>query len=213
MSLVDIFPRSYFTRYDESADRTFYLRPRLTVHIDGGARAALSTFLLQRLPPAATLLDLMSSYRSHLPRQLPLARVVGLGLNAEEMARNQQLNDFVVHDLNDDPQLPFAPVSFDGAICTVSVQYLTRPVEVFADVARTLRPGAPFIVSFSNRCFPSKAVHIWLNSSNEQRLHLVQMYFACAGCFASIEGHDLSPRRLWGDRLFVVCGQRTPDGA
>ncbi len=202
------FPASYFQRYDESDDTLFYTHPRLTVHIDQAAIAALQRYLLHELPFHATLLDLMSSYRSHLPRALPVEHLVGLGLNAEEMRQNPQLDEFFLHDLNSEPRLPFDEASFDAVLCTVSVQYMTQPVRVFAEVGRVLRPGGPFIVSFSNRCFPSKAVHVWLSTSEDQHGELVQVYFDYTNCFCDIELHNISPCRLWGDRLYVVQGRR-----
>jgi SAM-dependent methyltransferase len=201
-------PRSYFRRYDESNDRIFYTHPRLTAHIDKGAIAALGKFFLQELPFCGDVLDLMSSYRSHIPAGLKPRTVVGLGLNAEEMRQNEQLTDFCVHDLNQDPMLPFENASFDGALCTVSVQYLIHPVEVFADVGRVLRPGAPFILSFSNRCFPSKAVQVWLMATDSERGDLIEMYLHRAGCFGDISVHNISPCRIWGDPLYAVRGVR-----
>ncbi len=133
-------PPEYFERYDESDDRLFYLYPRLTAHIDELARCAVTQLIREELPHGGCLLDLMSSYVSHLPTDIPLTRVVGLGLNEDEMRLNPQLHEYVVHDLNDNPQLPFADATFDGVVCTVSVQYMTRPVEVFAEVARILKP-------------------------------------------------------------------------
>jgi SAM-dependent methyltransferase len=202
------FPHDYFSRYDEQDDSVFYRHPRLTVHLDPGAIKALQKLFLQELPFGGVVLDLMSSYRSHLPPALPVERTVGLGLNGEEMHQNRQLDERLVHDLNQHPRLPFDDASFDAVICTVSVQYLIRPIEVFTEVGRVLRPGGPFIVSFSNRCFPSKAVRIWLCTNDQQHLDLVQMYFVAAGCFTAIEGTDISPCRVWGDRIFAVRGRR-----
>lgn len=208
MSLENSLPPSYFSRYDESDDQNFYLYPRLTAHIDDAACRAVGQLFLEELPPDGQILDLMSSYRSHFPAELPVARLVGLGLNEDEMRLNEQLDEHLVHDLNVSPRLSFPDASFDGAVCTVSVQYLTRPVEVFAEVGRVLRPGAPFIVSFSNRCFPSKAVQIWVSTSDAQHLALVKKYFALAGCFDDIRGVDRSPRRWLSDPLFAVVGRR-----
>lgn len=206
--MTNLFPRNYFTRYDENDDRIFYTYPRLTVHIDESAIIALGQLFSEELPPGGTVLDLMSSYRSHIPPTLAVGRLVGLGLNETEMRENHQLDDVIVQDLNRTPQLPFEDASFDAALCTVSVQYLTRPVEVFAEVGRVLRPGAPFIVSFSNRCFPSKAVQVWMATSDAQHSQLVQMYFTHAGCFEAISALDRSPRRWVGDPLFAVVGRR-----
>ena len=151
----------------------------------------------------------MSSWRSHLPPDPGARQVVGLGLNAEEMADNPQLTSHVVHDVNVDPRLPFADEAFDGAMCAVSVQYLIHPVLVFREVRRVLRPGAPFVVSFSNRCFPTKAVAVWLGSTDAQRLLLVRAYFEAAGSFADANEEDRSPAGD-GDPLFAVWARRAP---
>lgn len=206
-------PRRYFLRYDESDDSVFYEQPRLTTHIDAAATESLQQFLRQHLPTNGRVLDLMSSYRSHMPHDVVQESVVGLGMNAEEMRQNDQLNEFVLHDLNRDSRLPFETARFDAALCTVSIQYLIHPIDVFAEVGRVLRPGAPFIVSFSNRCFPSKAVQIWLTLNETQRVELVQMYFLGSHRFTDIQPHNLSPSscRLWGDPLFAVVARRLPD--
>lgn len=204
-------PPSYFERYDESDDRSFYTYPRLTAHIDDAASQAVGQLCREFLPPNGRILDLMSSYVSHLPPDLPVAGMVGLGMNEEELRNNTQLTDYLIHDLNSDPRLPFGDATFDGALCTVSVQYLTRPVEVFAEVGRVLKPGAPFIVTFSNRCFPSKAVHVWVSTNDAQHLALVKLYFELSGCFASICPLDRSPRRWLSDPLFAVVGRRKAD--
>ncbi|MCX7790801.1 MAG: class I SAM-dependent methyltransferase [Chloroflexaceae bacterium] len=200
-------PRSYFARYDESDDRLFYTYPRLTAHIDEAACAAVTQLFREELPPGGRILDLMSSYVSHLPPEVRYAHVVGLGLNAEELRLNQQLDEYLVHDLNQNPNLPFADASFDGAACTVSVQYLVHPVTVFAEVGRVLRPGAPFIVTFSNRCFPSKAVRIWISTGDRQHSQLVQRYFQLAERFTDIRFLDRSPRRWLSDPLYAVIGR------
>lgn len=201
-------PPDYFRRYDESDDRHFYLYPRLTAHIDEAACAAVGQIFREELPPDGQILDLMSSYYSHLPADLPVARLVGLGLNEEELRLNQQLDEYHVYDLNASPRLDFADASFDGALCTVSVQYLVHPVAIFAEVGRVLKPGAPFIVTFSNRCFPSKAVQIWVSTGDTQHMALVKKYFALAGCYRDIRGLDRSPRRWLSDPLFAVIGRR-----
>ncbi|NTV64269.1 MAG: class I SAM-dependent methyltransferase [Oscillochloris sp.] len=208
LPLEHSFPPSYFSRYDESDDRHFYLYPRLTAHIDDAARRALGQLFREELPVGGQVLDLMSSYHTHLPADLSVGRVVGLGLNEEELQLNERLDEYLVHDLNAEPMLPFGDAHFDGALCTVSVQYLTRPIEVFAEVGRVLRPGAPFIVSFSNRCFPSKAVHVWVCTSDAQHATLVKQYFTHAGCFTKIRSTDRSPCRWLSDPLFAVIGRR-----
>ncbi len=192
-----------FGRIDESDDPRFYAVERKVTHIEDGAIEALRTFYGSILPAGAPVLDLMSSWRSHLPDAGPgLGRVVGLGMNGPEMDDNPQLDEWVVHDLNARPVLPFDDDAFAAAVCTVSVQYLTSPVEVFTDVRRVLRPSAPFAVAFSNRCFPTKAVAIWRHGTDADHVDIVRAYFAGAG-FADVTDHRLpSP----DDPLFVVTG-------
>ena len=125
------FQDYFFDRVDEGDDALFYREPRRVVHIDDAAIAEIGRIFEELLPANGEILDLMSSWRSHLPEGFVKARMVGLGLNAAEMRDNPQLDEYVVHDLNRDPRLPFEDASFDGVILTVSVQYLTRPVEVF----------------------------------------------------------------------------------
>lgn len=207
LRLEQSLPSSYFKRYDESEDRHFYLYPRLTAHIDEAACLAVSQLLREYLPPGGRILDLMSSFVSHLPPEVRYAEVVGLGMNEEELRNNPQLTATLIHDLNAHPTLPFTDASFDGAACTVSVQYLTNPVAVFAEVGRVLKPGAPFVVTFSNRCFPSKAVQIWVATGDRQHMDLVQRYFELADCFEAITILDRSPRRWLSDPLFAVVGR------
>jgi SAM-dependent methyltransferase len=150
----------------------------------------------------------MSSWRSHLPASLHPAAVTGLGLNRAEMEDNPALTEVVVHDLNREPRLPFADDSFGGATLTVSIQYLTRPVEVFTDLGRVLRAGAPFVVSFSNRMFPTKAVWVWQRASEPQRVELVKRYFDDSGMFDEIEAIERHCESGYADPVFAVIGTR-----
>jgi SAM-dependent methyltransferase len=209
MPRADI-PDEYFRRQDEASDFQFYQSPRLVAHIDDAAIAALGDFLRSRLPDNADVLDLMSAYLTHLPPDVRARcrRVAGLGMNAAEMAANEQLTEFVVHSLNDSPTLPYPDASFDAVLCTVSVQYLLHPVEIFAEVHRVLRPSGCSIVSFSNRCFPTKATRLWLETSDEQHIALMRLYFEQSGGWERIEAFDLSPNRGRSDPLFAVTGQK-----
>ncbi len=196
----------FFRRLDDSDDELFYLSPRFVVHIDDDAIKTVGEIYLSRLPRGGAILDLMSSWRSHLPPELRPARVVGLGLNRPEMEDNPALDEIVTHNLNRRAQLPFDDASFDGAVLTVSVQYLVHPLEVFADVGRVLKSGAPFIVTFSNRMFPTKAVAIWANASEQQRVELVSYYFTHSAAFEKIETVDRSSGET--DPLWAVLGYR-----
>ena len=201
-----LFPPAAYEREDESADDRFYAVPRKVVHIDDGAIAALGRLYGEVLPRRGRLLDLMSSWRSHLPEPLDAAEVVGLGLNAAEMADNPQLSSHVVHDVNTAPRLPFDDARFDGAMCAVSIQYVLHPVRLLREVRRVLTPGAPFVVSFSNRCFATKAVAVWLGTSDADHVMLVRAYFEAAGGWDAAQAEDRSPGG--GDPLYAVWARR-----
>ena len=203
------YQEHFFDRVDESDDGLFYREPRLVVHIDDAAIAQIGRVFEELLPANGVLLDLMSSWRSHLPENFVKARMVGLGLNGVEMQENPQLDEYVVHDVNKDARLPFEDACFDGVILTVSVQYLTSPVEVFKEVCRVLKPGAPVVVTYSNRMFPTKAVRIWQVCNDEQRMTLVKMYLQKAGGYEGIRAADRSPEpRGFSDPVYLVTGKR-----
>ena len=145
---------AYFDRSDNAPDEEFYAEPRMVVHLDDYARAALAKEYSGRLTRGDKVLDLMSSISTHLPEEHGCDRVAGLGMNAKELEANPQLSDWVVHNLNTNPTMPFEDSIFDACLLAVSVQYLIKPIEVFRDVGRVLRPGGIMMVSFSNRCFP-----------------------------------------------------------
>jgi SAM-dependent methyltransferase len=203
---LDHFRAEAFDRVDPRPDSTFYDAPRYVVHIDDGAIAAVGTLVARLAAPGAAVLDLMSSYRSHLPPELRPSAVVGIGLNAAEMAANPQLTRWAVLDLNAEPGLPEPDASFDLALCTVSVQYLTQPLETFAAVRRVLRPGAPFLVTFSNRCFPTKAVRLWHAGTDADHLALVRRYFTLSGGWTAPEAAAHTPAA--GDPLYGVWARR-----
>jgi SAM-dependent methyltransferase len=161
------------------------------------------------LPPNGVVLDLLSSWRSHWPEGFPKQRLVGLGLNAEEMADNPDLDEYIVHNVNTIPQLPFEADTFDAVVLTVSIQYITQPIAVFQEVGRILRPGGPFVVIFSNRMFPTKAVAIWRMLDDQKHVDLVAAYFDYAGNFVGIEAHNWSPS-AYTDPVYVVLA-RKPD--
>ena len=198
-----------FRRFDEDDDSAFYSFPRRVVHIDDGAIAALTRLYAALVPAGGRVLDLMGSWRSHLPASFS-GTAIGLGLNALEMAENPQLAAAVVHDLNREPGLPFAAATFDAVVCAVSVQYLTRPLDVFREVRRVLRPGGPFVVSFSNRCFPDKAVALWRVTDDQQHVEVVAAYFADSAdpgrAWTPAETFEHTP--ALGDPLYAVWARR-----
>ncbi len=203
------FSPEFFEREDEGNDALFYTEPRMVVHIDEQAIAAVSRLFLDLITPGAVVLDLMSSWRSHWPQGHPKERMVGLGLNAAEMQANPDLDEYVIHNVNEEPVLPFEDESFDAVVITVSVQYLKRPVETFQQVNRILKTGGLLIVTFSNRMFPTKAVRIWRVSTDRGRMGLVAAYLEEAGNFLEVHGDLANPETSPpGDPIFYVTGRK-----
>lgn len=201
-------PPQAFRRYDESPDEEFYLLPRFVTHIDDRAIAAVTQLYREYFPEGGEILDLMSSWISHLPPEVRYRRVVGLGMNEAELRRNERLDSFVIQNLNTNPELPFGDAEFDGCGICVSIDYLTNPVAVLREVGRVLKPGAPVVLTFSNRCFPTKAINIWHQLDYRGRMRLVERYLEDAGNFRNVRGLDRSPRRLFSDPLYAVIGER-----
>jgi len=183
-------PPTAFLKEDGGDDLAFYATARLVTHIDEPAIAALTDFYRETLPSGGVILDLMSSWVSHLPADVAYGEVIGHGMNAEELAANPRLDRWFVQDLNRDAALPLERASLDAAMICVAIQYLQNPVAVLAELARTLKPGAPLAVSFSNRCFPTKAVRIWRALDAAGHARLVDLYLRKAG-FREVAVHPL----------------------
>lgn len=203
----DLFPPDFFRRMDESPDDDFYREPRFVTHIDDATIAALTQLYRELIPAGSRVLDLMSSWVSHLPTEVHYAHVTGLGMNHRELERNSRLTDFAVHDLNATPELPFADASFDAVVNAVSIQYLTRPVDVFASVRRVLKPGGIHIVATSHRLFPTKAVAVWQATEPQERMRLIGAYFQFARGWDEPHFLDRSPPNA--DPLWVVYATRS----
>ncbi len=215
MSAPAGFPSWFFDRDDDSADDRFYGPARLVTHIDDAAIAAVGELYAElgvdgSAPGPLRVLDLMSSWVSHL--QVAPAELVVLGMNAAELAANSMATERVLADLNVHPVLPFADATFDAVLCCVSIDYLTRPVEVLVEAARVLRPSAPVVLTFSNRCFPTKAIHGWLSTDEAGRCGIVVEYLRLAGGFGPAEVSLRTPnrRRYSGDPLYAVVARSRP---
>ena len=199
------FPAGFFDRSDDGDDSRFYTPDRFVTHIDRGAIDAVGA-LYDELALAGDVLDIMSSWVSHF-RQAPRNLVV-LGMNERELAANPQAASWATCDLNDEPTLPFVTASFDAVTCCVSVDYLVRPIEVFEEVARVLRPGGAFVVTFSNRCFPTKAIRGWLGTDDAGHVAIVRDYFARTSCFDPARDAMRIPAGAGTDPLFAVWALR-----
>ncbi len=216
---TDFFTSPAFTRIDENPDTDFYARPRLVQHIDECARQLIAQLYGRLIRPRADVLDLMSSWVSHLPPDLNPASLTGLGLNNAELTANKDLTAYVVHDLNRNPRLPFGSACFDAVVCTVSVEYLTHPFSVFDEVARVLRAGGIFIVTFSDRWFEPKVIEIWTQLHMFERMGLVLEYFLKNNRFTKCHTYSARgyprpakdkyyPARPLADPVFAVWGAR-----
>ncbi len=200
------FPPNAFAKEDMGPDALFYGTPRFVTHIDDHAIAAVTGLYRELFPPGGVVLDLMGSWVSHLPPEISYGEVIGHGMNEAELAANPRYHRHFVQDLNRDPVLPLAAGSIDAVALCVSVQYLQQPVAVFAEVARVLKPGGVVAVTFSNRCFPTKAVAIWMALGDEQHQRLVALYLARAGIEA-VEARTLAPPGADHDPLWAVIGR------
>jgi hypothetical protein len=200
-------PPGAFAKLDAEDDEFFYEPARLVCHIDDGAIAALTDFYRKILPAGGVLLDLMSSWVSHLPPEITYGEIIGHGMNAEELAANPRFSRWFVQNFNRDPILPLGDGSVDAAMICVSIQYLQRPVELLREAARVLRPGGPVVIGFSNRCFWTKAVAVWRALDDDGHARLVEQYLRDAG-FADIETHRLAE---WvedvSDPMIAVVGR------
>lgn len=196
---------SAFDRADESDDALFYSQPRFVTHIEPATIAAVTQLYRAILPPGGAILDLMSSWISHLPPEMSFARVAGLGMSREELAANPVLSDFAVQDLNRNPVLPFARAEFDASVICVSIQYLTDPVAVMREAGRVVKPGSPLVITFSNRCFPTKVVFAWQTTGDAGHLDLVAGYLEAAGQWDAIERLDRTPKNAPEPLLAVVA--------
>jgi SAM-dependent methyltransferase len=179
-------------------------------HIDDGAIAAVGELYAELAidgdaPEPQRVLDLMSSWVSHF--RSPPAELVVLGMNAEELAANAAATERIVHDLNADPRVPLPDADVDAAVCCVSIDYLVRPIEVLADVGRVLRPGGALAITYSNRCFPTKAVRGWLLTDDEQHGLVVSELVRRTGLFDEPRVELRTPPGV-GDPLYAVTAVR-----
>ncbi len=200
------FPAGFFDRQDESPDDLFYAFPRMVTHIDDATIQALTQLYREQLLEDSDVLDLMSSWISHLPGKMEFGRVAGLGMNAQELEANGRLTEWTVHDLNREPELPYPDESFDAVLNAVSIQYLLKPMDVFASILRVLRPGGVSVVAMSHRCFPTKAIRAFHVMPGLQRMEFVGHCCELAG-FKEVQRIDRSP--AGADPLWLVVAKKS----
>lgn len=207
MTVTDLpfLPPQAFAKEDATPDEIFYAAPRFVTHIDDRAIAAVTSLYRELFPPGGSMLDLMGSWVAHLPADITYMEVIGHGMNAEELSANPRYDRWFVQDLNRNTALPLATHSLDAVAICVSIQYLQLPVEVLREVARVLRQGGTIVITFSNRCFPTKAVAIWQALDSGQHQHLVAHYLERAE-FAAVEIRTLIEPGTGSDPLWAVIG-------
>lgn len=193
-----------FERQDESDDAVFYAQARLVYHIDDFAVAALTKYYSENLEDGTDVLDICSSWVSHYPKEWRGGNVVGLGMNEYELRQNPQLSSYNVKDLNKEPTFPYDDESFDVVTCVVSVDYLNKPKQVFKEIGRVLRTGGICMLSLSNRCFPTKAFRIWLQTNDTEHVFIAGSFFHYTGLFNAPKCDDISPNPGRSDSLFIV---------
>ncbi len=214
---TDFFSGDALQRVDETIDSDFYSQARLIDHLDQAAQKQLKSVYNDLIPPHSEILDLMSSINSHIDDKLQSIKITGIGMNEEELAANPCLNEIIVHNINQEQQLPFDDASFDIVVCSLSIEYITQPSRLFDEVARVLRPDGRFIISFSNRWFPTKAIQVWNNLHDFERIGLVMEYFIASAHFGDINTWSLRgiPRPVndkhnipLSDPVYVVWANR-----
>ncbi len=201
------WPAGFFDRQDPTGDADFYTAPRFVTHIDNRAIQAVTELYDELGVPQGRMLDLMSSWVSHVSRH-PDGGLVALGMNAAELDANPFADERLLQDLNRDPRLPFDDASFDAVTCCVSIDYLIAPVDVLREANRVLRPGGLVVITFSNRCFPTKAIRGWLTTDDAGHAGIVRAYLEQAGGFGPVTAQRRTPARHRGDPLYGVWAAR-----
>ena len=160
-------------KLDGSDDALFYSDPRFVQHLDEAFRDRLTRLYRERIPSCAVVLDLMSSWVSHLPDDQRYEQVIGHGLNAQELQANPRFDRHWVQNLNTNQTLPLEDDSVDYTLIVAGWQYLQQPEAVAAELLRITRPKGQVICAFSNRMFFTKAPQIWTDGDDGDHLRYV----------------------------------------
>ena len=178
---VELLSPAQRFKLDSENDAIFYRDPRFVHHLDGAFRQRLTKLYREKIPPCATVLDLMSSWVSHLPDEIHYERVIGHGLNAQELAANPRLDSNWIQNLNIDQTLPLPDAFVDTTLIVAGWQYLQYPEAIAAELLRITRPSGQVIVSFSNRMFFTKAPQIWTDADDREHLDYVANVLTAQG--------------------------------
>lgn len=201
-----------FTRANNEPDAVFYAKTQHVPSIDLGARAAVTALYQTTLPASGTILDLMAGTESHLPPEATHEHVIGLDINPKSLAANSALTERLVQDLNSLFVTDLQQNTLDAVCVCDGVAYLTHPLDVFEDVHRVLRPGAPFIITFSDHFHPQKAVALWQALDGPDRVRFVTHMLEKTGFVDLDTGEVVPPEDLtaWEDTVYAVIGRKPP---
>tara|TARA_Y100001968_G_C19149994_1_gene615706 strand:- start:39 stop:692 length:654 start_codon:yes stop_codon:yes gene_type:complete len=174
---------TYYQRQkeDNKDDEIFYSNPRFVYHLDKSFRNRLTSLYSEYLKPNTILLDLMSSWVSHLPENITFKKVLGHGLNKIELAANKRLDEYWVQNFNKDQILPLEDSSVDYCTLVAGWQYLQYPELISSELKRIIKPNGQLIISFSNRAFWQKSPRIWVEGSSLDRANYISAILVSQG--------------------------------
>ena len=161
-------------KLDESNDEEFYSDPKFVYHLDANFRNYLSNVYKNEISDFSTVLDLMSSWDSYLPEEKKYKKVIGHGLNKQELEKNKIFDSYWIQNFNSNQEIPLENESVDYCLMVAAWHYLQYPENLTKEIARILSIEGKFIIAFSNRAFWHKAPNIWTSSSEEDRVKYVR---------------------------------------
>tara|TARA_Y100001933_G_C18815739_1_gene487004 strand:+ start:120 stop:767 length:648 start_codon:yes stop_codon:yes gene_type:complete len=171
---LEILNTNQRKKLDESNDLDFYASPKFVYHLDSNFRKELTQTYNKEISSGSTVLDLMSSWDSYLPKTKNYKKVIGHGLNKEELEKNKYFDKYWIQNLNEDQNIPLESKSIDYCLMVAAWQYLQYPENIALEIARILKSNGKLIIAFSNRAFWTKAPNIWTTSDENQRVDYVR---------------------------------------
>ena len=168
-------------KLDETDDAIFYSEPRFVYHLDSNFRKCLKNVYKKEIFKDSVVLDLMSSWDSYLPKETKYKKIIGHGLNKQELTRNKALEEYWVQNFNLDQKIPLEDQSIDACLMVAAWQYLQYPELLAREISRILSSEGKFLISFSNRAFWHKSPNIWVNSNEEERIIYVRKVLVSNG--------------------------------
>ena len=169
------------SKIDVADDQIFYQHPRYVHHLSDSFRTRLKNLYSNYLLNHYVILDLMSSWVSHLPQGITYKKVIGHGMNEAELSSNQRLDSYWIQNLNQNQNIPIESSSIDAGLVVAGWQYLQYPERVALELSRIIKTDSLLIISFTNRAFWTKAPNIWTHSSEDGRIEYVSRVLTANG--------------------------------